>query len=96
MCAVKDPLFQQVEVLPRQRSSRPSTTELSPPPSPWFRSSRSGNGRGGTEYLAHYHVERNHQLGNELIDGDADELRTGEVVRHECLGGLLNFYERAA
>ena len=43
-----------------------------------------------------YHGERNHQgLGNELIDGGVAGV-DGEVVRHERLGGLLNFYERAA
>ncbi|MFT5042968.1 MAG: putative transposase [Hyphomicrobiaceae bacterium] len=49
------------------------------------------------EYLAHYHGERNHQgLGNELIDGDSEGERRGEVVCHERLGGLLRFYQRAA
>ena len=48
------------------------------------------------EYLAHYHRERNHQgLGNALIDG-GESRGNGEVVRHERLGGLLSFYQRAA
>ena len=33
--------------------------------------------------------------GNELIDGGAQDVE-GEVVRHERLGGMLSFYERAA
>ena len=48
------------------------------------------------EYLAHYHGERNHQgLGNELVESEAKADR-GEVVCRERLGGLLNFYHRAA
>ena len=47
------------------------------------------------EYLAHYHGERNLQgLANELIDGGVQR-SSGEVVRHERLGGLLSFYEHA-
>ena len=49
------------------------------------------------EYIAHYHSERNHQgLGNELIESDSVSEQCGEVLRHERLGGLLNFYQRAA
>ena len=49
-----------------------------------------------TEYLEHYHGERNHQgLGNELIDSRI--LPTaGEVKSHERLGGVLRYYYRAA
>ena len=49
------------------------------------------------EYVEHYHRERNHQgLGNELIDavrstGDATGIR-----RRQRLGGLPNYYCRAA
>jgi transposase InsO family protein len=53
--------------------------------------------RALTEFVAHYHHERNHQgLGNVLIDGDP-ERKTGRRIRccHR-LGGLLNYYERAA
>jgi putative transposase len=53
--------------------------------------------RALTEFVAHYHYERNHQgLGNVLIDGDP-ERKTGRRIR--CChrpGGLLNYYERAA
>jgi transposase InsO family protein len=46
----------------------------------------------------HYHKERNHQgLGNVLIiPRPACERSDGPVVRRPRLGGLLNFYERAA
>jgi transposase InsO family protein len=48
------------------------------------------------EFVDHYHHERNHQgLGNALIDGDHRE--TGRRIRRRPrLGGLLNYYERAA
>jgi transposase InsO family protein len=49
------------------------------------------------EFVEHYHRERNHQgLANELIAGTA-VIDTGDRVRRRPrLGGLLNFYERAA
>jgi putative transposase len=50
------------------------------------------------EYLAHYHVERNHQGLENVIpfpDGRMDR-RGGSVVKSERLGGLLNFYHRQA
>ncbi len=49
-----------------------------------------------TEYLAHYHSERNHQgLGNRLIERRA--LPTaGDIKSRERLGGLLRYYYRAA
>ena len=48
------------------------------------------------QFEAHYHAERNHQgLGNQLIEGTATADH-GEVVCRERLGGLLNFYHRAA
>jgi hypothetical protein len=54
--------------------------------------------RAISEYMRHYHGERNHQgLGNVLIDGisqDTDVL--GRVARRERLGGLLSFYYREA
>ena len=51
-----------------------------------------------TQYLAHYHTERNHQgLHNQLI---APEPRvgepTGQVVRRERLSGMLSYYYREA
>jgi transposase InsO family protein len=52
--------------------------------------------RAVTEFLTHYHRERNHQgLENGLIDGAAG-FGAGRVRRQSRLGGLLNFYTRAA
>jgi putative transposase len=50
------------------------------------------------EFIEHYRGERNHQgLGNELIDrAPAMEEHTGRVRRRQRLGGLLNYYVRAA
>jgi putative transposase len=50
------------------------------------------------EYGTHFHQERNHQgLGNVLIMPDASNNHGGgPVIRRARLGGLLNFYERAA
>jgi len=47
---------------------------------------------------SNYHVERNHQgLENELIDGTpAVEVGGGRIRRRHRLGGLLNYYCRAA
>jgi len=48
------------------------------------------------EFVAHYHLERNHQgLGNALIDRVAADT-VGAIRRRPRLGGLLNYYERAA
>jgi putative transposase len=49
------------------------------------------------EFIAHYHGERNHQgLDNELIDG-APPVNGGHRIRcRQRLGGLLNYYARAA
>jgi putative transposase len=50
------------------------------------------------EYTDHYHLERNHQgLDSRLIEerhGAVDMDST--LVRHERLGGILNYYERRA
>jgi putative transposase len=47
------------------------------------------------EYIEHYHTERAHQgIGNEIIEPPPQG--AGEVVCQERLGGLLNFYRRAA
>lgn len=58
--------------------------------------SEAGLRRVLTQFLKHYHCERNHQgLGNRLLfpkqphDGKT-------VVRRERLGGLLNYYYRRA
>ena len=50
------------------------------------------------EYMEHYHHERNHQgLANQLIDPVLIRQPQSDVtVRRSRLGGLLNFYERAA
>jgi transposase InsO family protein len=53
--------------------------------------------RAVTEYVEHYHGERNHQaLDNRLISGPPLVKMTSGVRRRPRLGGLLNFYERAA
>ena len=51
-----------------------------------------------TEYVVHYHTERNHQgLGNELLTPlPASANDTGPIVSRERLGGILNYYCRAA
>ncbi|PYQ92443.1 MAG: hypothetical protein DMG02_01410 [Acidobacteria bacterium] len=52
--------------------------------------------RAVSEFVAHYHRERNHQgLENALIEG-APVSGAGRVHRQSRLGGLLNFYRRAA
>jgi putative transposase len=50
------------------------------------------------EFVAHYHVERNHQgLGNKLIEPSNDNsAMTGRVLRRKRIGGMLSFYHRAA
>jgi transposase InsO family protein len=49
------------------------------------------------EFVEHYHGERRHQgLENELIDGASVADRVGRVRRRQRLGGLLNYYTRAA
>src|SRR5262245_66420836 len=53
--------------------------------------------RAVAEYIEHYHRERNHQgLGNTLIVEGTPNGTAGRVYRRPRLGGLLNFYERAA
>jgi len=51
-----------------------------------------------TEFMAHYHNERNHQgLNNVLICPEPEHAgREGEVHRRERLGGLLTYYYRKA
>ena len=50
------------------------------------------------EYVEHYHLERNHQgLGNRLIIAPGTlQVGSDQVVCRQRLGGLLNYYERAA
>jgi putative transposase len=49
-------------------------------------------------YVAHYHLERNHQgLGNALITPrPAKGHQNGPISRRPRLGGILNYYERCA
>ena len=48
--------------------------------------------------VAHYHSERNHQgLADQLISPEPGHLgNAGEVQRRQRLGGMLNYYYRAA
>jgi transposase InsO family protein len=49
------------------------------------------------EFVEHYHRERNHQgLENELIGGAPAGVYIGRIRRRQRLGGLLNYYCRAA
>jgi transposase InsO family protein len=53
--------------------------------------------RAIAEFVEHYHRERNHQgLDNQLIAGVPVNDATVPVRRRPRLGGLLNYYERAA
>jgi hypothetical protein len=53
--------------------------------------------RAVAEFVVHYHGERNHQgLDNRLIAGTPLRDMARGVRRRARLGGLLNFYERAA
>jgi putative transposase len=53
--------------------------------------------RAVTEFVDHYHWERNHQrLENALIAGTPAIDTAGRVHRRSRLGGLLNYDERAA
>src|SRR5262249_5239625 len=52
--------------------------------------------RAGTEFVGHYHRERNHKgLKNTLIE-TTPTIDAGRVHRQQRLGGLLNYYRRAA
>jgi hypothetical protein len=49
------------------------------------------------EFVEHYHRERNHQgLNNALIVGSPAIGTVGRIRWHPRLGGLLNYYDRAA
>ena len=54
--------------------------------------------RALSNYVDHFHTERNHQgKGNVLLFPSAnDRQREGPVRCHERLGGLLRFYHREA
>ncbi|MCZ6602148.1 MAG: integrase core domain-containing protein [Planctomycetota bacterium] len=50
-----------------------------------------------TEYVEHYHRERNHQgVGNRLLFAEDGLPSNGNVACRERLGGLLRFYHREA
>jgi putative transposase len=53
-----------------------------------------------TEFLAHYHFERNHQGKDNMLlfpaPGSPRSHPNPAVTCHARLGGLLNFYRRAA
>ena len=54
--------------------------------------------RALTEYVAHYHAERNHQgVDNRLLEPpDTCSLANEAINRRERLGGMLNYYYREA
>jgi transposase InsO family protein len=55
--------------------------------------------RALSEYLTHYHQERNHQgMNNRLLNSAAndDSYRTSAVSKRARLGGILNYYHREA
>ena len=54
--------------------------------------------QGVHEFVGHYHHERNHQgLENRLICPEPSEFpRSGKIEKRQRLGGLLNYYYRAA
>jgi hypothetical protein len=54
--------------------------------------------RGISEFISHYHFERNHQgLDNRLIISKLTaDATTGRVRKRERLGGMLNYYFREA
>ena len=53
--------------------------------------------RTRAEFVAHSHGERNHQgIGNELIQPLDRASAQGSIRRRQRIGGMLNFYYRAA
>ena len=62
----------------------------------WF--GEAGLRKGLQEFVLHYHHERNHQgLANRLVLSEgAPADAGGTVLRRERLGGMLNYYCRAA
>ncbi len=54
--------------------------------------------RAVTEYVEHYHTERNHQrLKNEVIEpGETTGSENGTIDCRERLGGMLKYYHRRA
>jgi putative transposase len=53
--------------------------------------------RAVAEHVEHYHAERNHQgIGSRLIFGPSVSQMTTCVRRRRRIGGLFDFYQRAA
>lgn len=53
--------------------------------------------RALSEFVVHDHAERNHQgLGNALIQPSTQPDASGPVRRRQRMGGMLNYYHRAA
>ncbi len=54
--------------------------------------------RATTQFVLHYHQERNHQgLDNKIIRPEFNPLpATGTIRRRKRLGGMLNYYYREA
>ena len=54
--------------------------------------------RARTEYVAHYHAERNHQgVDNRLLEPSGTSSAANEAIyRRERLGGMLSYYYREA
>ena len=53
--------------------------------------------RAIAEFVVHYHAERNHQgLDNNLIQPCSRADPSGPVRRRQRMGGMLNYYYRAA
>jgi transposase InsO family protein len=53
--------------------------------------------RALAEFVVHYHAERNHQgLANALIQPLTQPDASGPVRRRQRMGGMLNYYHRAA
>lgn len=52
--------------------------------------------RALSEYMAHYHLERNHQgINNHLLTAAANDPNYGgKLARRERLGGMLSYYHR--
>jgi len=50
------------------------------------------------QFVTHYHRERPRQgVGNRVLRPEPNHVgNTGAVQRHQCLGGLLNYYYREA
>ena len=54
-------------------------------------------GSANVIFVGHYHGERNPQgLGNELINGAPLIDAADRIRRRQRLGGMLNYYDRAA